>query len=384
MTTLLRPVTIRTGILLWGAALFMVVTGNATFYAEVTGVYQVTEYWPFLTSLTVGLAAVIAACMALFSLLAPVRLIIAVFLLLAAAVGYFSDTLHLVIDDEMIRNILLTDPREARDVVTAGLAVRIVLLGILPVAALLLIRVRPQGLFRRQTGLAGTALSALLVVAAVIVPFSGTYASFFREHKPLRYYTNPTYPIYSAIKLATDAASAGTGQQFRQRVEAAAVPEDDASRELVIVVIGETARADHFGINGYARQTTPKLAARSDIVSFSKMTSCGTSTAFSVPCMFSLDGRDSFSISDAPYIENVIDVLSRAGVSVLWRDNNSGSQGVADRVTFQRFNEADQNPVCDGGECRDIGMLTGLANYIEQQEGDILIVLHQMGSHGPA
>ena len=71
-------------------------------------------------------------------------------------------------------------------------------------------------------------------------------------------------------------------------------------------------------------------------------------------------------------------------MSILWRDNNSDSKGVAVRGAYEDFRSPRVNPVCDEVECRDEGMLHGLQAYIDQQKGDILIVLHQMGNHGPA
>jgi lipid A ethanolaminephosphotransferase len=158
---------------------------------------------------------------------------------------------------------------------------------------------------------------------------------------------------------------------------------EDAHAELVILVVGETARADHFSLNGYQRNTNPRLSVEANLISFSNIHSCGTSTAISVPCMFSYSAHDGFDVKSARNTENGLDLLQKAGVNVLWRDNNSDSKGVADRVPFQNFRSAPLNPACDE-ECRDIGMLDGLQAYIDGKSGDILIVLHQMGSHGPA
>jgi lipid A ethanolaminephosphotransferase len=100
--------------------------------------------------------------------------------------------------------------------------------------------------------------------------------------------------------------------------------------------------------------------------------------------MFSLSDRSDFNVDDARHTENVLDVLIHAGVHILWRDNNSDSKGVAEKVPFEDWRSPDINPVCDI-ECRDVGMLTGLPAYIDAQHGgDIVIVLHQMGTHGPA
>ena len=157
----------------------------------------------------------------------------------------------------------------------------------------------------------------------------------------------------------------------------------DADRELIILVVGEAARADRFSLNGYARETNP-LLKKEDVINFSNMTSCGTSTAVSVPCMFSNLGRDGYSDKKARSTENLLDVLRHAGIHVLWRDNNSDAKGVASKVTYENFKDSNTNPICDI-ECRDEGMLSGLQDYITRQKtGDILIVLHQMGNHGPA
>lgn len=365
-------------------ALFLTATGNIRFFQETEAVYPLAEEAAFLTSAAVTLACVMALVTSVFSFFLPIRAVGTVLFLLAATAGHFSDTMGIAIDTEMIRNALGTDMDEAGDLITIAFAARVLLLGVLPSALLWIVPLHPVTLPRRQTRLFAAAAASLFLAVAVMAPFSDTYASYFREHKPLRYYSNPTYPIYSAAKFALmQGAESVAHHTVETRLTNAATPTQDEAHDLVILVVGETARADHFGLNGYDRQTTPKLAARTDIVSFSDMRSCGTSTAISVPCLFSLAPRDSFDIDSARWTENTVDVLARAGVTVLWRDNNSGPQGVADRVGYQMFTSAGVNPLCDV-ECRDEGMLSGLDEYLSKQDSDVLIVLHQKGSHGPA
>ena len=136
-------------------------------------------------------------------------------------------------------------------------------------------------------------------------------------------------------------------------------------------------------MNGYDKKTNPYLE-QENVISFDNMWACGTSTAYSVPCMFSIYGRSDFSKSKAQSTENILDILQRVGVNVIWLDNNSDSKGVADRIPYQSFKSSKNNPVCDI-ECRDEGMLTNLQTYIDSHlTGDIFIVLHQMGNHGPS
>jgi KDO II ethanolaminephosphotransferase len=54
---------------------------------------------------------------------------------------------------------------------------------------------------------------------------------------------------------------------------------------VVVVVIGESARSNNFGLLGYERPTTPLLDAEKNLAAF-KATSCNTSTKLSLACMF--------------------------------------------------------------------------------------------------
>ena len=150
------------------------------------------------------------------------------------------------------------------------------------------------------------------------------------------------------------------------------------------MVVGEAARADRFSLNGYKRDTNPFLK-KQNIVNFPNMFSCGTSTADSVPCMFSMYDRSDYTYKKGISTTNILDVLNlNEKIEVLWRDNNSGSKSVALRVKYENYKSSTNNTICDI-ECRDEGMLVGLDKFIDlNKDKDILIVLHQMGNHGPA
>jgi lipid A ethanolaminephosphotransferase len=223
---------------------------------------------------------------------------------------------------------------------------------------------------------------SLVIIVAIIPAFGKFYGSFFREHKTVRFYANPSYYLYSAVEYLSDIFHRPNGAVAAIGTDAR-IPPTDQDRELIIVVVGEAARADRFSLNGYARETNP-LLKQEDVISFTNVHSCGTSTAVSVPCMFSVFGHGRFTSNNAISSENLLDVLTHAGVHVLWRDNNSDSKGVAVRVPYQNFKQDNTNTICDV-ECRDEGMLVGLQDYVNSEPGgDIVIVLHQMGNHGPA
>ena len=291
---------------------------------------------------------------------------------------------HVVIDASMIRNTLQTNLNESMDLVTFKEIAYFFFLGVLPSYFVYKVPLEYRDFKSELVDKAKTIAISLVVIIASIALFSKSYTSFAREHKPLRYSTNPTYWIYSIGKYISLTFSSGKLVVKPIGLDAKVIKDDNVSK-IVIMVVGEAARADHFSLNGYKRETNP-LLEKQDIFNFEDVSSCGTSTAASVPCMFSIYGRKEYSYKKGISTENVLDVLKHTNeIAILWRDNNSDSKGVALRVPYENYKTPQTNTICTQGECRDIGMLVGLDKYIAKNKGkDILIVLHQMGNHGPA
>jgi lipid A ethanolaminephosphotransferase len=99
--------------------------------------------------------------------------------------------------------------------------------------------------------------------------------------------------------------------------------------------------------------------------------------------MFSNMGRKDYNASQAKNEESLLDVLKRAGLDVIWRDNQSGCKGTCDRVTLQDVSNLKDPVLCTNSECRDEILLQGLQHFIDTLDKDTVLVLHQMGSHGP-
>jgi lipid A ethanolaminephosphotransferase len=232
----------------------------------------------------------------------------------------------------------------------------------------------------------------LLVVAVTLLSYQ-QLASLMRNHKALRYMVNPLNTVYAGTRLAVDQlprqarALQPTGLDAQLGASYAA----QARPPLLVLVVGETARAQNIGLNGYARDTTPGLARwqqRGDLVNFPDVRSCGTNTQVSVPCLFSPLTRAQGGDQTAQQ-ENLLDVLQRAGLAVLWIDNQSGCKGVCARVPNASTTALDVPAHCTAGECLDMVLLHGLDERIAaldpaRRARGVVIVLHQMGSHGPA
>lgn len=344
-------------------------------------------------TISVALALVIALATAgLLSLLAwrwTLKPVVTLFLVSAAFGAYFMMAYGVVIDPNMMVNTLQTDMRETRDLLNWSLAGTVMVLAVLPSFFLWRQKVRRTGMGRQAVSNALTLVAAGALLVVVSLLFFQSIASVMRNHTQVRYLINPLNSFYALGSVAA--------KPF-QRDESVVLPlGQDATLgarytaqtkpPLLLLVLGETARSGNFAINGYARPTTPQLA-QENIASQRNAWSCGTSTAASVPCMFSNFGRAGFESRPANY-EGLIDVLQHAGLAVLWLDNQSGCKGVCNRVPNVDTSQLKVPGLCDGGECMDEVMLHGLDERIaalpaERRAKGVVLVMHQMGGHGPA
>ncbi len=306
---------------------------------------------------------------------------------LSATLSYFSQQLGIVFDVDMIRNIAETfrdnNRQEAFELLSPSLVLHLTLFGILP--SLLVVWVKPfYDKPLRDISWRLGCFAALLAVTGMTVWANFKFTSFFvRENREVRVFTIPTYPVFALQKYAKE-FSKGTKVAF-QRIGEDGVQQKAGSRRTIgIMVVGETARADHLSLNGYGRKTNPLLESE-NVLNFSEVTSAGTSTAYSVPAMFSFLSPKEYSPEKAGAQSNVLDVLKGAGVHVVWIENNSSSKGVANRIDTidLRKNPDPAAPLYSDGGYFDEALVTYLDECIDPAQGDVLIVMHTMGSHGP-
>ena len=341
------------------------------------------------------LAVVLAAITALMALLAWGRWwkIVWIAVLVAAGVAqHFMLTYGVVMDSTMLANTAQSDPREMSDLIGWGFVGNMLLVIAVPALLVALVPVRrtpwwPQ-LWKNTALFAG---AVAVTLAASFAMFS-QLAPIVRTNMSLRYIVNPIAGFGSAIWIAAAPMFKMSKGLVPITAGAALGPSHAAQARppLLVIVVGETARADHFGLNGYARQTTPELAARG-VWSFRDVRSCGTDTRASVPCMFSSLGKAGFEKRRSEH-ENLLDVLQAAGLAVLWLDNQAGCKEVCARIPSATTADLAADAaarLCSKGECLDAALLVGLDERLaklppERRKNGIVLVMHQMGSHGPA
>jgi lipid A ethanolaminephosphotransferase len=360
-------------------ALFLVCCANGPLWRALASAAGPTAgYGPLLT-VGVGMVLFFNGLLSLLSFRWAHKPLLIGIIGIAAIASYYMGSYRVVIDGQMITNVLQTDFREASEQLSWSLFRHVMLLGVLPSGILILTEIRYSP-WRRELLVRGGVVGTSLVLLTVLFAVNFKMLLSYRQHREVRLYMNPVYPIYSVFKMLRTNYQAHRQEPLRG---IALDAKRSATRTALVYVVGETARADQFSLNGYPRETNPELRKR-NVISFTDVESCGTDTSASLPGMFSHLGKRRYSPGEAKKYENLLDVLQRAGVEVIWRDNNSGSKGIADRVKYENLSCERDTALGPSGECYDEILLQDLDQLLRDNKGDLLVVLHQRGSHGPS
>lgn len=376
--------------LVLGAALLLVLAFNGVFWrgALAGRDWAAPATWRFVAATTVMLTALHALPLLLLATRWALRPLLLAALLIATVSAHMMGQYGVVLDPPMMRNTLRTDLPEVRDLI--GWVLLAKLTGALLLGALLWrvpIKRRPWP--RALAWRLGTGAALLLAAVAALALNFQDFGSLMRNHKALRYTINPASAVYSTLHtLTADWRAAQRAPEPPQPVQALTTGATRTPR-LIVWVVGETARAANWGLNGYARHTTPRLRQVPHLISFTQAHACGTSTEVSLPCLFSPFGRADYDEERIRASESVLQLLARAGWDVLWLDNQSGCKGVCAGLPTRELRRGSDPKLCPGGECLDGVLVRELQRELATraahgQSRDAVIVLHQMGNHGPA
>ena len=371
--------------LVLACAAFLMLAGNGPFWrAALDGrALDQPATWALAGAMFVALTAFYFAAAAFFSTRHTVRPLLASLLVVSAGASYYMDRYTVYMDRSMLANVLATDYKEARELLSPGMAAHILLLGALPAALLWWPRLATRGWGRALAVRTGWIAAALAVGVGSLLLVFADFSSLMRNKPSLRYLITPGNIVASLSANAWGRARRPNQPRTVVGADAVAGPSDRTRPALFVLVVGETARAQNFSLNGYARRTNPQLAARGAI-SFVDAVACGTSTEVSLPCMFSQFGRARYDEERILTHESVLHVLARGGVRVQWRDNQSGCKGVCDGLPADRPDREADPLLCAGGQCLDEILLKGMDQVLGDAKGNLLVVMHQLGSHGPA
>lgn len=321
----------------------------------------------------------------IFSLLALPYLFkaIQIPLLLTSALAFYASLKYNVIFDYgMIENIFETDTGEAFTYINVASVSYFICLGLLPAFILFKIKItNAKSITREIVNRLLLVIVAVIGILLIAVFYYKDYASIGRNNSYLNKMINPAH-AYNSFKYLKKT-------YFTEKLKYKIIGQD-ASLEsstnekptLMILVVGETARSQNIYYNGYTRNTNP-YTQDMEIISFQDVSSCGTATAHSLPCMFSNMNRANYNKNRAINQDNALDIISYAGVDMLWLENDGGDKGVASNFPKIEITSQDSLDLCDAGSCYDELLLQNIDKRIQKNKGNQLIALHIKGSHGP-
>ena len=371
------------------AATYIVVANNGALYqalGERLSLFSLSGAG-FLLSVTLLMVFVLNTIFLVVGIVPLQKPLIATMLVASAVFGFFTNAMGVVFDSPMFLNMAATvtdrNTAEALELLSLPLVTHVLLFGVVPAVSLCFVTVTARRLLPELVTRTAITAAGLLLLVGITLPNYKNVSFFARENSELRFVLTPVFPMSSLLHLLRDRLREDI--PFRVIDADASRNELSAKRTIGIMVVGETARADHFSLQGYTRQTNPELEAMPGVL-YAEADACGTSTLYSVPCMFSMRGREQYSQRKAAAESNVLDILSAAGVQTVWIDNNSSCKGVCARIAsinLRRDVDESSPYYSDMGYLDEI-LLESIEPYLESEGPDLLIVLHTLGSHGPA
>jgi len=337
--------------------------------------------WRWALSLALLVTACNALLLGLLTWRWSARPVLTIVVVLSSLASYFMSRYGVHIDAEMVRNVMHTDAAESGELLSWRLLGPLVT-ALPPLVVLWRVRLRERPPARALLRRAAYLLCVVVAGLAAALASSQELSALVRNHREVRYLVTPANFLVSLAKVADEASSAPRGARTPIGLDAAQRPPATHRKpRLLVLVVGETVRAANWGLDGYARQTTPRLA-QLGVVNFPHVRACGSSTEVSLPCMFSPQGRRHYDETAIRSQESLLHVLARAGVSVAWRDNQSGCKGVCDGLPTVRL-PSRKDAACQGDRCFDEVLLEDPAQWLGDGHGDRIVVLHMLGNHGP-
>ncbi len=368
-------------------AAYILAATNLTFWTK--GATYFAGHGYAFAAFAAGLFALHVAVITMVSVKFVLKPLLIALVVVAALAAYFTDAFGVIINHDMIKNAAVTTTSEAKHLITPRFIGHFLLFGVLPAGLLLWARIEHKPLRVKAVEHSRIIAIALAVAGAVTYANFLTYAQVLRQHRDFIATLNPVAPLSAAVKYVRRTsfsdpvvvAAIGTDAVDTDAIEVANHKE---APHVLVVVAGETARAQSFSLFGYGRDTNPRLSKIENVVAFSNTTSCGTATAISLPCMFSVYKREEYSDTKGESTESVLDVLTHAGIHTEWWDANTGSKGVAARTVEINLAAGEDPRFCIEGECRDTILVDKLKAALAKVDTNTVFVMHMIGSHGPA
>jgi glucan phosphoethanolaminetransferase (alkaline phosphatase superfamily) len=153
-------------------------------------------------------------------------------------------------------------------------------------------------------------------------------------------------------------------------------------REIYVLVIGETSRAENWSLYGYERETTPKLKQKQGLVFFDDAITQSNTTHKSVSIMLSAASAENYDVIYKQ--KSIIEAFKEVGFTTVFLSNqganNTFTQYFAESADYYR-NIRSVGTKLVTVENYDDALLPIFRHCIDSIQNNLLIVMHTYGSH---
>lgn len=288
---------------------------------------------------------------------------------------------------ELIAFILQTNPREVKEAVTPFLIYLIPFqITYVTLYGYLLRFISPARLSSKRA--AGVSLASLALLFAMTVYGNGLYFKTASSITKADLFLKYDYPFSLAfgLKETMTFLARNNIDQAKDFYFRAVKKDTSSARQVFVLIIGESSRYDRWQVNGYPRQTSPRLAARKDLLTFSDAVAGAHYTWASVPQIITRADPDNYNLQ---YREkSILAAFKEAGFRTYWLSNQSDQDifwsgsiilhaRTADYYTFS----PSYSPNLEYDRVYDGRLLPLVDSVLRHDHRNLFIVLHTMGNH---
>jgi glucan phosphoethanolaminetransferase (alkaline phosphatase superfamily) len=285
---------------------------------------------------------------------------------------------HVPINDSMVVITINTNSQEAFELIGGYILPFLILLSIVFFAYFLCLSRLPKTIGLRSS-MWISLISILLIISAPFV--IGRESSYPKQIKGIFYSYYPTSFFYSVGLVLNQYkvihASTRQRQQFKfNSVQSPAI----AKKQVYILVLGESSRYDHWSINGYFRNTNPKLSNQQNLITFSNMHTNAYITEYSVPLI--ITGVNPSAFEENYKRKSIIDAFKEAGFYTYWLSNQIDHGNISlHRDAVDKKILMPQSSKSTLNIHQDVELLSKLESVLKEPGDKKLIILHFQGSH---
>ena len=286
-----------------------------------------------------------------------------------------------VIAVDMFLNLVTTNPNEAGELLNSILAPTLITCAVYIsfiyfIVQSFRLKTYYAPSFRKANSIVG--LSIIILSLFLFPSAEDVNTGKFTLHENV-YPANVFYNLgFAANKLKKISQYPNTSKEFSFQATKKEV--NSADREIYVMVVGETARPDNWGLYGYERETTPNLAKDSSVVHFNDVMTQANATHKSVSILLSAVCAENYN--EIYNQKSIVSAFNEVGFTTIYISNQAENGSFieyyskeADHVDFYRSNYSKKN-------CLDEVLVDRLKHYIDSiPNEDLFVVMHTYGSH---